>query len=90
MVRMYTSVKGINIELDSGVCLYCLSSIEERVLNEALWIVNNKCSIRSASKELLISKSTIHYDMKYRLSKLSTILYDEVKATLKKNKERRK
>jgi hypothetical protein len=53
--------------------MYCIISdkqekIRERVLEEANYIIDNNCSIRYASDNLMTPKSTIHKDMRYRLS----------------------
>ena len=70
------------------------SYIKERTIKEAEYILDNKCSIRTAAKYFNVSKSTLHYDLQKRL-KLINIdgnekeyfkLYSENTKYLKKNK----
>ena len=63
--------------------------IEDRTLNLANYITENKATVRMAAKKFGISKSTVHKDVTERLKSLNIVLYDEVKKVLKENKEER-
>lgn len=56
--------------------------IIERVLNEAIYIIKTKKTVREMSKVFGVSKSTIHKDLAYRLREIDSCLYDEVRAIL--------
>ena len=63
--------------------------IEDRTLNLANYITENKATVRMAAKKFGISKSTVHKDVTERLKCLNIVLYEEVKKVLKENKEER-
>ena len=63
--------------------------IEDRTLNLANYIMENKATVRMAAKKFGISKSTVHKDVTERLKCLNIVLYEEVKKVLKENKEER-
>ena len=63
--------------------------IEERVLELAHYIIENKSTVRAAAKEFNISKSTVHKDVTERLKTFNKSLYSEVKNILNTNKEQR-
>ncbi len=63
--------------------------IEERAIELAAYIIENKSTVRAAAKEFNISKSTVHKDVTERLRSLNTGLYSRVKEVLDKNKEQR-
>lgn len=60
--------------------------IRERALNGAMYIVENRSTIRETAKYLNVSKSCVHHDIKKRLEKLSPSLYDDVISVLSYNK----
>jgi len=62
--------------------------IEQRCKDEAEWIIDNKCSIRSCASEFLMSKSQVHRDLTERLKHIDDDLYVQVKNILKKHKRR--
>lgn len=64
-------------------------SIEERTVNIANYIVENKCTVRDAAKVFGISKSTVHKDVTERLETLNHCLYKQVKSVLNNNKQER-
>ena len=53
-----------------------------------LYVVENKATVREASKVFGVSKSTVHKDITERLDKKSS-LYKEVREVLDLNKEQR-
>lgn len=77
-----------NYELNDGVVDYLLSSDDKEVLDEGIWIVDNKTSIRKTSKEFCKSKSSLHRDVSVRLRDLSFELYMCVKRQLSDNKKK--
>lgn len=74
--------------LDNGVFSYMLSKREELALEVAVYIVDNRVSIRKCSKEFMISKSSIHRLIHKEVRALSGELYGCVKKQLSKNKNR--
>lgn len=60
--------------------------IEERVINAAKYIVENKTTVRATALHLGVSKSTIHKDITERLEKINKSLYNKVRRLLNKNK----
>ncbi|MEZ0536976.1 sporulation transcriptional regulator SpoIIID [Caldicellulosiruptoraceae bacterium PP1] len=63
--------------------------IEKRVLEAALYIIDEKSTVRDVAKKLGVSKSTVHNDLTYRLHKMNKKLYTEVRQILDKNKAER-
>jgi putative DeoR family transcriptional regulator (stage III sporulation protein D) len=64
-------------------------NIEERACELALYIIENKATVRSAAKQFGISKSTVHKDLSERLVTFNRPLYIQVKAILEENKAER-
>ena len=69
--------------------IYVRCYIEERTIELANYIVENKCTVREAAKKFGISKSTVHKDVTERLIKINKILADEVRGVLLENKQER-
>ena len=65
------------------------SSIKERVLETAAYIIEKGATVRQAAKVMGVSKSTVHTDMTERLIFFDKQSYLMVKAVLDKNKEER-
>ena len=65
------------------------SNIEERACELAVYIIENKATVRSAAKAFNISKSTVHKDLSERLEQYNKSLYNQVKEVLEKNKAER-
>ena len=65
------------------------SLIEQRILEEARYIIDTKCTIRQASNVLLVPKSTIHKDITKTLESINPVLADEVRLVLDFNKSER-
>lgn len=63
--------------------------IEERTIEVAQYIIDNKATVRSAAKKFGISKSTVHKDVTERLLKINPALALETKKVLDENKAER-
>ena len=63
--------------------------IEERALELAKYIIENRTTVRAAALNYGISKSTVHKDVTERLLKLNPTLAKKVKMILEKNKAER-
>lgn len=59
--------------------------IEQRVLNEANYIIDTKLTIRELTRYFKVSKSTIHNDLHKRLKKINNELFNKVSDILKFN-----
>ena len=57
-------------------------NMEERAQNLALYIIENKATVRAAAKQFGISKSTVHKDLSERLPLFNRSLYLQAKAVL--------
>ena len=64
-------------------------NIEERACRLALYIVENKATVRAAARKFGISKSTVHKDLRERLPAFHPLLYRQVKEVLDENKAQR-
>lgn len=62
---------------------------EERAAQLALYMIENKQTVRGAAKAFGISKSTVHKDVTDRLRKVNRSLYLQVKELLEQNKAER-
>ena len=63
--------------------------IEKRACELAVYIIENRTTIRSAAKHFGISKSTVHKDLSERLERCNRALYVQVKQILDTNKAER-
>ena len=61
-------------------------NMEERAQELALYIIENKATVRAAAQKFGISKSTVHKDLSERLPVINRALYQQVKAVLDENK----
>ena len=61
-------------------------NIEERACQLALYIIENKATVRGAAQRFGISKSTVHKDLSERLPAFNKPLYLQVKQVLDENK----
>ena len=52
--------------------------IEKRVLNEALYMIKTKQTLREIAKEFNVSKSTVHKDLREKLKNVDNNLYIKV------------
>ena len=64
-------------------------NIEERACQLALYIIENKATVRAAAHKFGISKSTVHKDVTERLEKINPCLYRQVEDVLLQNKRER-
>ena len=64
-------------------------SIEIRVIDEALYIIENKATVRQTAKEFKIGKSTVHKDVTVRLKELDRNLFLLVRDVLNYNLKER-
>lgn len=68
----------------------CLKgNMEDRAQELALYIIDNKTTVRAAAKKFGISKSTVHKDLSERLPAFNHSLYEQVKSILEENKAER-
>ena len=65
------------------------TNIEERACDLAVYIIENKATVRSAAQHFGISKSTVHKDLTERLPKVKPGLYRQVRRLLDINKAER-
>jgi len=63
--------------------------MEDRAQELALYIIDNKTTVRAAAKKFGISKSTVHKDLSERLPAFNHSLYEQVKSILEENKAER-
>ena len=63
--------------------------IEERAVEIACYIIENKGTVRQAAKKFGISKSTVHKDCTERLIQINPTLGLEVRQVLDRNKSER-
>lgn len=64
-------------------------NIEDRAGELALYIIENRATVRAAAAKFGISKSTVHKDISERLPTFNKPLYLQVKAVLDENKAER-
>ena len=64
-------------------------NIEERAAALALYLIENRTTVRAAAKKFGISKSTVHKDLSERLPVYNRTLYLQVKESLEENKAQR-
>lgn len=62
-------------QLNDDIYSWMLSDRDKLILSCAIWIVDNCCSIRQCSKEMMISKSAIHRYIRQDLPFISYELY---------------
>lgn len=64
-------------------------TIDARACQLAVYMIENRGTVRSAAKAFGISKSTVHKDLSVRLPKLDQPLYQQVRSLLDENKSQR-
>lgn len=64
-------------------------SIEERVKQEAAFIIENGATVRKTATRFGISKSAVHKDVSFKLKFVDERLYIEVRKVLDKNLKER-
>lgn len=63
--------------------------MEERACQLALYLIENRATVRAAAQKFGISKSTVHKDLAERLPLYNRGLYLQVKEVLEENKAQR-
>ena len=63
--------------------------MDERAQSLALYIIENRTTVRAAAQKFGISKSTVHKDISERLPLFDRALYLQVKEVLDENKAQR-
>ena len=63
--------------------------MEERAERLALYLIENRTTVRAAASRFGISKSTVHKDISERLPRFNRTLYLQVKEVLETNKAQR-
>lgn len=63
--------------------------MEERACDLAIYIIENRATVRAAAQKFGISKSTVHKDLSERLPQFNRSLYLQAKAVLDENKAQR-
>lgn len=63
--------------------------VEQRAVELAEYIIENKTTVRAAAKKFGVSKSTVFVDVSERLKKLNPSLYNDVRKILDVNKAER-
>ena len=64
-------------------------NLEQRACDLALYIIENKATVRQTAQQFGVSKSTVHKDIAERLPLFNRRLYLQVKEILDENKAQR-
>lgn len=64
-------------------------NMEDRAERLALYIIENRATVRAAAGKFGVSKSTVHKDLSERLPQFNRTLYLQVKEILEENKAQR-
>ena len=64
-------------------------SIEQRTCEIAVYIIENKATVRACARHFGISKSTVHKDLCERLPFINKQLYDQARQVMDVNKSER-
>ena len=72
-----------------GECCALKGNMEERAERLALYILENRTTVRAAAQKFGISKSSVHKDLSERLPTFNRTLYLQVKEVLEQNKAER-
>ena len=65
------------------------TNIEERARDVAVYIMENRATVRAAAAKFGVSKSTVHKDLTERLRRVDPGLYAQVRQLLDWNKAQR-
>ena len=65
------------------------TNIEQRACDLAVYIIENKSTVRAAASQFGISKATVHKDLTERLPRVNPALYRQVRELLDLNKAER-
>ena len=63
--------------------------LEKRAQELAVYIIENRATVRAAAKAFGVSKSTVHKDLSTRLAQCNRSLYVQVREILDENKAER-
>ena len=63
--------------------------MEQRACELAVYMIENRATVRAAARQFGVSKSTVHKDLTSRLPRLSDSLYQQVRALLDQNRAER-
>ncbi len=66
-----------------------IENLDERIILEAQYIIENGATVRKTALAFNLSKSTVHKDVSYKLKYIDERLYKEVKAVLDNNLKER-
>lgn len=64
-------------------------TIEKRVCDLAVYMIETGATVRAAAQHFGISKSTVHKDLSQRLPQYNRALYEAVRHVLEVNKQER-
>ena len=64
-------------------------NLERRACDLAVYVIENRATVRAAAKKFGISKSTVHKDLSERLIHCNRALYTQVQQVLQTNKAER-
>jgi putative DeoR family transcriptional regulator (stage III sporulation protein D) len=64
-------------------------TIEQRVCELAMYMIETGATVRAAAAHFGISKSTVHKDLQQRLPQCNRSLYEQVRQVLDVNKQQR-
>ncbi len=79
----------MNVLYEGLGVLLLKTNIEARACDMAIYLIENKATVRAAAKRFGISKSTVHKDLSERLPAVNHALYEQVKTVLEQNKAER-
>ena len=63
--------------------------MEQRACALAVYMIENRATVRAAARKFGISKSTVHKDLTTRLTEMNPVLYQQVRMVLDQNKAER-
>ena len=66
-----------------------IENLEQRACDLALYMIENRATVRQAARQFGVSKSTVHKDIAERLPLFNRRLYLQVKEILDENKAQR-
>lgn len=69
--------------------IFLKTAVEQRAVELAEYIIENKTTVRDAARKFGVSKSTVFVDVSERLKKLNPGLYCDVRKVLDINKAER-
>ena len=70
-------------------CCEIKGNIKQRACDLAVYIIENRTTVRAAARKFGVSKSTVHKDLQDRLPLFNRSLYLQVKEVLDENKAQR-